>query len=204
MRKWKKQFTLLELLVAVTIFLLLTTVVVASLSGIGNSWKRLSLENQKMQDLLSLDRTIHTMLSNVVDFSWRDHDDKRFVFFEGQADSVRLVYQHALGTFEEGGLRFVDLHVDDGNLLATYRNRPVEDLQSDFPDSSTSVLAEGVDHIKMSYADEDTVAGWQWLNEWDPENVHSNIPPAIAIEIFWRDGRWECWLRRTKYGVDAF
>ncbi|MDT8390546.1 MAG: hypothetical protein RRC34_08570 [Lentisphaeria bacterium] len=204
MIKAKTHFTLLELLVAVTAFLLLTTVLVAALTGVGNSWRRLSLENRRMRDLLALDRTLDSILSQTVAFSWRDKDDEPFVFFDGKPDSVRLVYRHVPGTYDEGGLRFVDIRVIDAKLVAVYQDRPVEDMGGDFSNASTSVLSEEVDHIELSYADADPATGWQWLDEWDYDTVHSETPPAIAIQVFWRDGRWESWLRRTEYGIKQF
>jgi type II secretory pathway component PulJ len=194
----RNSFTLLELLVALAVFVLLATVLVSALLGVTGSWQRLGRENARMQELLVLDRTLDRMLSNALPLRWADEEEQPFVVFRGDREEVLLVYRHVPGSFQEGSLRFVLLRVDSGRLEAVYQDRPVLSTEKLFPDAAVSVLAQDVERIECSYADRTARDGaLRWLDRWDPEQTELEFPAAIALHVQWLDGREECWLRRT-------
>ncbi|MBT3377625.1 MAG: prepilin-type N-terminal cleavage/methylation domain-containing protein [Lentisphaerae bacterium] len=202
-------FTLLELMIALAIFMMLVGILIGFSREVSKSWTRLRREQGLFSELLVLDRTLDAMLINVIPFVWpgaEPEDDPRPAF-QGSPDRLRMAYQHRLNSVQDGAIRFVALEVVDGDLLAHYQQRPFltwEDLGDGA--AQTSVLSHGVESIEFLYADLAAEAeDVEWLAEWRPEDEDENekkrkvsqLPLAVMVKIHWQDGRTESWLRRT-------
>ncbi len=188
-------FTLIEIMVASIVFMLVLVVVVAFSREMVNSWERLQREQKRFTNLMSLDRALDGMLTNVIDFKWRDEEKEEFQIFQGEVDRVQFAYLHNLNSLDDGALRFVQLQVADNQLLALYQERPFLTAFEPGEEARVSMLAEGIDDISLSYADWVPDQGVDWLDEWDVER--EELPLAFMITVRWLDGREESWLRRT-------
>ena len=188
-------FTLLELMVALAIFVLLVGVLVAFSREVTKSWGRLHREQQRFSGLMVLDRTLDGILSNAVPFSWKDEDGNTVPVFVGEPGRLQIATVHALQDLADGALRFVELSLQDGQLTALYQQRPFVDPGVDAEGAGVSVLAVGVDSLSFRYADWVGEDGLQWFDEWDPER--KALPLAITVTVRWTDGRVEAWVRRT-------
>ncbi len=204
-RRRRPPFTLLELIIAVALFLLVTALLLTAATAITGSWQRLNREKGRLLELLALDRAVDAMFSNAVPFTWPDEDGQAVAVFVGEAERVDLAYLHRLNTVEDGALSFVSLQVDDGGrLLALHQPRPLLRAEDPGEHARTSILAQGIDRIEFLYADWVPDEGVEWLEEWDPDRDSSvaserrlELPLAILMRVFWDDGRAETWLRRT-------
>lgn len=192
-----RQFTLLELVVALVMLAGLTAIVFAAGTGITSSWERLTAEKDRFAELLVVDRTLDALLGNVVPFRWNNEDGVERPAFSGQPDSVGFVTTTQIHDIADGGLIFVHLAVADDRLLAYYQSRPLIDPKVPESAAKTSILAEGINRIELQYADRTGEGDLEWLDEWDREDERNEIPLAILLKVFWRDGREEAWLRRT-------
>ena len=197
-------FTLLELLVSLLVFSLVVGALFGVSREVSKSWSRLQEDQHELAQLMALDRTVDSILSNAVPFMWRDDEWEKAPVFVGEPERVQLAYMHRLNAeaVSEGALRFVTLFVnDDRQLIAVYQSRPFmtwDQLGDAGP--PPSVLAEGVESLSFRYAD------WvqygqdqelEWVDEWDPER--EEIPVAILMSVVWLEGGLgtESWLRRT-------
>ena len=196
-RPGARGFTLLELLVAFAILVLLLGVLFAGANAVTNSWRRLRAEQERFAEVMTLDRTLDSILTNAVPFNWTDEDGETVPIFVGEHDGVHLAYLHRLNNMADGAMRFVTLEATEGFLRAFYTDRPrfVDDFDQEL---RVSVLAEGIDRVTFRYADwaEDTEE-LQWVEQWDPKGERREIPLAIMVIVYWLDGRQETWLRRT-------
>jgi type II secretory pathway component PulJ len=197
-----RHFTLLEMMVALVIFTFVVTVLFTFARTVTNSWQRLQREQRRFSDLLVLDRTLDTMLSNAVPFLWRDEDNEPVPVFLGEPQRLRLAYVHATSGGESCALRFLQLEVDgEGRLVAFYSAYPFLEPEETVETAKTSVLARDVDTVEFRYADWEKVDGdsWPdallWLEEWELER--EELPLGILVTVRWTDGRVESWLRRT-------
>ena len=208
MSKRRRQFTLLELAIAVTIFMMVAVALFAFSGHVSSSWGSITTERNRLAELLAMDRTLDSVLSNAVPFLWRERDDgllKVRPFIVAEADVLRIAYLHRLNDTSEGALRFVELFLEDGELKALYTDRPFinwEDIADDR--KKTSVISTGVESISFLYADfsSDVSEEWSqrlfWRDVWETEDSgRKDIPLAIQIRVRWQDGREESWLRRT-------
>ena len=208
MKSLRRQFTLLELAISVTIFMMVAVALFAFSGHVSSSWGSITTERNRLAELLSMDRTLNSVLSNAVPFLWRERVDglvqvKPFIVAE--ADVLRIAYLHRLNDTEEGALRFMELFVEDGDLKALYTDRPFinwEDIADDR--KKVSIISNGVESISFLYADfsSDVSVDWKerlfWRDVWETEESgRKDIPLAIQIRIKWQDGREESWLRRT-------
>jgi hypothetical protein len=194
-------FTLLEVIVAMTVFTLVVVIVFAFSSEMTKSWERLRSEKARFSELLTLDRTLDGILSNAVAVEWPDEEGEVYPFFIGEPEAMRCATLHAMNNPRDGAVRFVALELQDNSLLAFYTQRPYLDWGRISDSGRVAVLAEGVGFIEFQYADwsNDDNASWdnrvEWVSEWDPER--KELPLAIMMTVQWQDGRVESWLRRT-------
>lgn len=190
------------MVVALAILVLVSLSLFAFARSVTASWQRLHREQQAFSRLLALDRALDRMLSNAVPFRWRDEDREPVPFFRGGPTRCRLAVAHPVHREEDGGLRFVELFLEDGRLMARYSQRPFLAWEPVPGLSGESVLAADVDEVQLAYADwsDDTGREWEdrleWAQEWDDER--EDLPLAIWLTVVWRDGKTESWLRRTQ------
>ncbi len=204
----RRHFTLLELAIAVTIFMMVAVALFAFSGHVSSSWGSITTERNRLAELLAMDRTLDGILSNAVPFLWREREDgivQVVPFIVAEADVLRIAYLHRLNDTAEGSLRFVELFLEDGELKALYTDRPFinwEDIADDR--KKVSIISTGVESISFLYADfsSDVSDAWSdrlfWRDSWETEDSErKDIPLAIQIRVKWQDGREESWLRRT-------
>lgn len=191
-----RRFTLLEIVIASAIFAIMATVLVAFSNEVTKTWGRLRREQSRFNEVLVLDRTLDAIMTNAVDFTWRDDKNAALPTFLGEPNRMRTATLSRLNTIADGALRFVGLTVEDGALLAVYRQRPFLDWERLDEGESVAVLAEGVEAIDLQYADWVPDQGLVWESAWDTAEREA-LPLAILIVVHWQDGRVESWLRRT-------
>lgn len=203
-----RSFTLLELIISVTIFMMIAVALFAFSSNVADSWGRITVERNRFSELMNLDRAIDSVLTNSIPFVWREMDNDlstQVPFIVAEPGYLRIAYMHKLNDAEEGAIRFVEFTVEDGDLLAVYTDRPFIEWNEIAEDRrTTSVLATGVESISFLYADwsSDVSDDWAerlfWRDEWETEeSERKDIPLAILMTVTWEDGRQESWMRRT-------
>ena len=204
----RRAFTLLELIIAVTVFMMVAVALFSFSGQVADTWTRLTVERNRFNELLAMDRVIDSLLSNAVPFMWRDTSAEltsAAPFIIAEEDRLRVACLHRLNDAAEGALRFVEFYLEDGDLKVTYSDRPFMDWSEVAEDRQrTSILTTDVDSLSFEYADwsSDVSTEWRerlfWRVEWETEDSgRTDIPLAIKMTVTWKDGREECWLRRT-------
>ncbi|MBO4344770.1 MAG: hypothetical protein J5833_03380 [Victivallales bacterium] len=204
----RRVFTLLELIIAVTVFMMVSVALFTFSSQVNDTWSRLTVERNRFNELLVMDRVIDGILSNAVPFMWRDTGDElngTMPFIVADEDRLRIAYLHRLNDANEGALRFVEIYLEDGDLMVTYADRPFIDWSEIADDRrKTSLLTTEVESLFFEYADWSSDVGVDWPERlfwrayWETDDsARTDIPLAIKMTVTWRDGRQECWLRRT-------
>jgi|LSQX01.3.fsa_nt_gb hypothetical protein len=203
----RKHFTLLEVIIATTIFLGLAIVLFVYSEQTTQSWSKVLLRRNQLDELLALDRAANAILPNIIPFTWPDPDEETIVekpIIVASPDMLRCAYLHRLNDENEGAIRFVEIAVVDGNLIATYAPRPFFDWGDVQNLQDTSILAENVASVSFLYADfsDDETEDWGerliWVDEWETEeSERMDAPLAVCMTVNWNDGKSETWLRRT-------
>ena len=161
------------------------------------SWQRVEMRAAEFEDVLMLDRAIDNLFSNVVPFTWPSVDEeltgRSVQLFDGFPNNVTFAYVHEVNRMEDGGLRFVHVRVDDGNLIAYYCAEPPFPENLDDERVTAAVLSRNVAGVGFLYADVEDEA-LVWVEDWEDRDY---LPLAIQIGVAWEDGREDIWLRRT-------
>lgn len=192
----QKNFTLLELILAVAIFALVMLTVSMALSSLQQSWRKVQQHASRLKECQILERVFDSAFRNAVPFSWPSSEEKKEKsIFVGAPDKVSFAYMHRISSAEEGGIRFICLYLENDKLLARYRNTPILPWESSEDGGLREVLASDLARISFLYA-ETRKDGIGWTDNWS-ENQSPNIPAAIQITVEWKNGNKEVWLRRT-------
>lgn len=189
-------FTLLEILLAVSVLLVLTTLSFGVFFSIPRGYGEQRLLARRLEELAALDRIADFAVRNAVPFHWRDeHNVRRPVFFGGPRLTI-FAFRTRSGE-NSGGIRFLALGVRDGALIAQYRDEPILHWAKEpLPETlREEVILTDVEEIEFLYA------GWkegkpEWHTEWD-EKENPELPRAIGWKIRFTDGRTVSYLRRT-------
>ena len=198
------RFTFMEILIAVSIFMMIAFALFTYSQEVTASWRRIMKERSRFSELLALDRAIDGVLSNVVSFDWKDADGEDVPFLVAEAHSLRCACLHRLKDVDEGALRFAEFLVEDNNLYLVHSDRPFLNWNEVGDRKTVNLLAEGVESITFRYVDwnDDDTADWGtrmfWRDDWENiESERDDVPLAIFLTVNWQDGRTESWLRRT-------
>ena len=203
----RRPFTLLEVLIASTIFLGLAIVLFVYAGQMTQSWSKLQVRRNQLNELLALDRAIDTVLPNIIPFTWPDPEEETITetpVIVALPDMLRCAFLHRLNDAEEGSIRFAEFSIEDDNLVLNYADRPFFDWEDVRDIQHTSILATDVESISFLYADfdDDDTLDWSerlvWTDEWETEeSERTDAPLAIIMTVNWKDGRSETWIRRT-------
>ena len=211
----RRFFTFLELIIAVTIFMLISLGLFSFSKQVSDSWSRLTVERNRFNELLAMDRAIDGILTNAIPFMWKQVDNglsSEIPFMVAESDYLRVATLHPLNDVQEGAIRFVEFVLEQGELKAVYTDRPFASWDEiDEDRRMTTILSTEVASLEFEYADwsSDISVDWSerlfWRTEWQEEDMgtestseaRSDIPLAIRMTVTWEDGRQECWLRRT-------
>lgn len=199
----KLPFTLIEIIIAISIFLIVALTLYSYSRETTNSWNRIVNERNRFNELLALDRTMSGVLGHMVPFTWKDADGVKTPFINAERRRLRCAYLHRLNDEVEGALRFAEFLLENEKLYLVYSDRPFLHWDEVGERKKISLLAEGVANVDFLYADwsDDDSLDWNerllWIDEW--ENVESermDVPLAVKVTVDWQDGRTETWLRR--------
>lgn len=200
----RRAFTFIEIMIATVILLMVAMTLYVYSRQTTMSWNRVIAGRNRLSELLTLDRTIDSVLSHAVAFTWPNADGEKTPVLMAARDRFRCAYLHRLNDIDAGALRLAEFVVENQNLYLVYSDRPFLDWSETGGRTQTSLLAEEIAGISFRYADwsdrKDDAWGDRllWLDEWETaDSGRPDIPLAVMMTVEWLDGRSECWLRRT-------
>ena len=198
----RNHFTLVELVVAMGIFLLVAAIIGTASAAFYNAYTRTTKATDKLRNFLAIDQIMDQCVRNAIPFKWEDeeNDKDRFVF-QGEKDSVLFTALRRSYSGDSGAFLFVRLRLIDTDLVAEYSPYPLLPWVLEEDDDNEElytreILARNVKAVSFLYAERDSEGEVEFLDEWI-EDDHDSIPLAIQLEIEWNDGHKERWLRRT-------
>ncbi|WP_282610530.1 prepilin-type N-terminal cleavage/methylation domain-containing protein [Pelagibius sp. Alg239-R121] len=178
-------FTLLELLVAITLLSMLSVMMYGGLHFGTRVWERRSESGGRQSNVFTVQDVLRREISQAVTLHYRDQRQKTAVAFAGTEEG--LIFggpaPEALG---EGGRHLMGLRMERAgakeHLVLAWQPFVSEPRDLRFGENAeTEVLLEDVTGLKISYfgrRDERTPGTWtqQWLNK-------SELPLLVKIEV---------------------
>ena len=195
MKRMEAGYTLLEMVLAVSIFAMVAATIGAGLMSVQQTWRKVEKHSGLLENLMLVDRVVDSAVRNAVPYKWKDDNNVEKQIFIGNKNEASFAYIHRIVETSQGGIRFIRLSLEDDKLIAAYRSSPLLSWANDEAGIKKEILAKNVREISFLYADEEDEE-LVWLSDWDEEE-NPNIPLAMQITIEWINGQKECWLRRT-------
>jgi prepilin-type N-terminal cleavage/methylation domain-containing protein len=187
-------FTLLEVIISMSIFLMIMLTIGMGTMSILKTWDRVQIHSKNLRKLQLIDRVVSPSFKNAIPLNWHDNDGGIASTFLGEESIVSFAYLHRINRTSEGGIRFLKLYLINGKFIAAYSNTPMLNMSGDNQNLKKEVLSENVRSISFNYAylDKGEIT---WTNIWEEQGYR--IPKAIQLTVEWENGESETWLRRT-------
>lgn len=207
MKRSGKSFTLIEIVVAVALFAVVSSIIAMALAGFQKSYDRISRLSANLERNRALDR-VAEHLGNAIPFAWpnADEDDAEQLVFDGKSDELWFTARARAGADGKGALRFFRLYLDEDKLQCDTRDLPLLPwVDPGEQPCRTETIADNVERLTFTYADYDDNDELEWLEEWDQDDAdyENRLPPAIRMTVDFRNGESATVLRRTA-GIAAF
>ncbi len=185
-------FTLLELLIAITLSILILVILGAALRLGYRSQAKGAERGEMTQKIRILEDRIAWLIRGAYPLYLNKPEEKK-IFFEGKSDRVGFVTSsvdtHGTGPEDLAGLKWVSIFTDSDGLKIREKVFFLEDV---FDDSKGKVylLDPEVKKIAFEFFEikEDEKQG-SWISEWEPGEKET-IPQAVKVTItLERNGR---------------
>ena len=180
-------FTLVEMLVALTLFALLSVFLFGGLR-FGNRAVSLGSDVMERASALALaEGFLRQQLAAAQPLPMQSSDTQPIISFTGSPDTVEFVTLPP-AYLAHGGFHWLRLAVEDGRLVVRWE--PVQAPDDDVPAADhggASTLLEGVQGIKLSYfgaLGDDRAPDWH--DRWEDATM---LPALVRLRITFRDGR---------------
>lgn len=190
-----RYFTLVEMVASLGILVMILLIASLAISAAWRTWQSITDHENELKQYRLIDKIMDNAFRNAVPFHWKDRNNKEVMLFVGQPNSVFFSYLHRIDDRETGGIRFLRLFRENDQLTAEYRNLPYFSDDLGQVKVEREILAKDVTGLVFVYADnyENKLT---WYDEWDIERM-KNLPVAIQLEIQFKNGKRQVWLRRT-------
>jgi len=183
--KNNRGFTLLELLIAITLSILILVVLGAAMRLGYKSQAKGTERSEVTQKVRILEDRIAWLIRGAYPLYLNKTDEKK-IFFDGKSDRVGFVTSsidsHGTGPEDLAGLKWVSIFTDSDGLKIREKVFFLEDV---FDDSKGKVylLDPEVRKIQFEFFEikEDEKQG-DWISEWDPGDKET-IPSAVKVTM---------------------
>lgn len=173
-----KGFTLVEMLAALSVFALLSIILMSALLFGSATWKREQRLERETYDVSAVQTTLRRLLSNAYPLYRRIDDHHGVVAFSGGKDRLEFLAPTPEALGGAGLTRFIlEMSEGPGGRSVVVRAQPELTLHRDV--WVTSVLAAGVDGLRLSYNADDPAPA-AWVPSWAGM---SKLPKLVRVEI---------------------
>jgi general secretion pathway protein J len=184
---YARGFTLLELIVALMLMALMASVLFGSLRLAAQSWDSGEAKAVQVSEMRQTHEFLRSQLS--AQYPLRLRKVAEFpLLFAGERDELRYAAALPPRVADGGNFYFRLAVVRNGDRKQLVLERVIPDLDAtappDFAKAERSVLAEGIDSVKLSYLGRDVNASDAdaptWRDRWDDPQ---RLPLLIRIEV---------------------
>lgn len=194
-KSWQSGFTLLELLIALTLLSMVLVILYSGLHFGMRSWDSGEARAEANNKVRVVHEFIRRHLRQAVDVYRNDSSDGRVIYFTGESDHIGWVAP-MLEYLGLGGLyyiqldRVVDQGTDDGILRIRWYPYRLDNETDviDSADAKETLLLSGVETFKLEYfGAEEPDDEPQWQDSW-PSKLFR--PSLVRLKIELADASW--------------
>ena len=189
-------FTLIEIIVAVSIMMLVFLAAGMGVMSVQKSWIKVQRRSRELKRVILIDRIVNGIFANIAPFTWKTDQLVSQQIFLGDPDRTIFASKHPVTIKSKGGVRFISIRRDGDSIVAEYSDIPLLYWDEGTRPQYSEVIAEDVKNIKFKYAAFDVEGALSWVDDWN-EEINKGIPVALSMTIEWKDGTTNHWLKRT-------
>ncbi len=176
-------FTLLELLIALTLSALIMLTLAMGMNLVVKEWTRSSNRLDDSLDKVLVLLQIERALTGAFPQTYRDYDEnKKVIFFEGEEDQIAWVSTVSPG--RQPGLMVWQLLPDKNGvqirIMPAFAGDPTERLKTHA--TAITVLEGYKAYFEYLYVDEKIEEDTKWLKEWSAQK-QQGLPNAVRVRL---------------------
>ena len=188
-------FTLIELVVTLTILGLILLMIGGALRLGSSAWER----GEEKAETYQKRRIVLSLLSQQMKSSFpykikAQKAEADYLAFFGKGDSLRFVSTYSLKAKRPEGLVFVIYQVEEGEasekVLKVYEKRVLnKDFMEETPEGEQFfALIEGLSEIGFEYLEEaeESQSAGEWVESWDAKEKKV-LPQQVRVVMKWKD-----------------
>lgn len=168
----EKGFTLLEILIAMTILSLIAVLIGSSLRLGIRAWERGEADIESSQNIRFFVERLSRQIKSAYPYQIQI-DGEKAIAFQGKSDSIFFVTSSVRGN--EGGLKWFSYFVKDGSLIVQEGMLPDKKVMEKVSEDG-EVLDLNVSELKFEYFSSEKK---EWKESWDSK---TELPGAVKIE----------------------
>jgi prepilin-type N-terminal cleavage/methylation domain-containing protein len=161
----KRGFTLIEVLVSLSIMALITGIAFSGLSAGIDSWERGTRRIQELDRRVSVER----LLARQLPLATKGQ-------FEGNSTTLEFVSSYSLAN-GPGDPMTVKYSFESGNLV--YSEIPLAKYTAGYGEAAVMQSLGAFTEVRFSYLGRDSLGNRAWVNEWKSDSP----PPVVRFEI---------------------
>jgi general secretion pathway protein J len=191
-------FTLIEVIVTMTILGFLLVVVYGVFSLGRSAWEKGDLIREKYQKSRILSQLISRQVKSAVPFKVKtEKAEGNYLIFEGTAQSLKFVSALSLKSTRPEGLIYAVYEYreggEEGGKLVVYEQRALSrNVVEEKPKEETGIsLLEGISSVRFEYyreEDPNQKRDAAWVEEWNAKE-ENQLPRALRLTITPRKGQ---------------
>ena len=199
-------FTLLELLVSITIVSLLATMVLFGWRIASSAWQKANVYMQRSRTVLETHQLLQEQMASMVPYQVRTQQGIAQLFFQGDPQTARFLSRYSLAGRASSGLYRIEYQIVDGAgetkqlllnefpvnsqeelgaLLAEEEANPITGMLKFLPferGPQTGSLLEGIRDCHFEYYRPPTLTEpGSWADQWVGPN--GELPRGMAIRV---------------------
>ncbi|MBI5409237.1 MAG: prepilin-type N-terminal cleavage/methylation domain-containing protein, partial [Nitrospirae bacterium] len=168
-------FTLLELIIAITILTLITVIIGGAFRLGIRAWEKGEKETGETQRLRVVSGLLSQQLKSVYPYKMKlEDEDEKVVIFKGEADS--LLFVTTLTDSSSGGFKWVRYIYKDNALLYKEGLLPDKELMDKIK-GKEEVMDSELDEFKFTYFSSEE---GEWKDSWD---FSKDLPSAVMVKV---------------------
>jgi len=198
MRKNNKGFTLLEVIVTMTILAVMLLIISGAFRLGLSAWDRGEQTREEYQRQRTATQLIMRQIKSMVPYKIKTQKaEGDYLAFEGKTNSMKFVSTLSLRATRPNGLVFAVYEYKDGGpeggRLVAYEKRVVnKDFFEEGPKEEDGVtVLEGLSGVRFEYyREEDTekTRTEAWLEEWNAKE-EKELPTALRVKLTYKNER---------------
>ncbi|MEP3243990.1 MAG: prepilin-type N-terminal cleavage/methylation domain-containing protein [Sneathiella sp.] len=173
-------FTLLELLIALSLAAIVSIMVLGSMSFSSGAWQKLNQESEHVRDLQVTQSTLRRIVKSIIPIKLTNSEK---IDFRGTADDMEFVVTR-LARLDEGGLKRVKL---DAKFDTAYKELHLSWQRYQYENNRNSryetlTLLSGISSLKIRYFgnQSENTKTKKWYSRWEKQK---RLPSLIALQI---------------------